>query len=639
MSAIAPGDAGAAPRASRALRWLRLGALITLAAAAGGCALLPDRTPPAAATASASSAASAPGAPAVAVDVVAPPELKALLDRHLDLRRLAGFTRDDTVDATEWSRLIDATPAQVRDLLQTEGYFAPQVRIVREPADAALPRSLRVEVDPGPRTSVSRLTLEFEGDLERAASAGDGGAEALVDTLRRAWRLPAGAPFRNADWSDAKAAVLAQLRASGYPTAAWSGTAADVDVEARLARLFLVVDSGPQFRFGQLRIEGLQRHDPETVQNLAGIAPGTPVTEALLLDYQERLQKAGLFESVAVTLDIDPARAAASDVVVRLREAPLQVWTVGVGVSANTGPRTSVEHVHRRLFGWAATAHNKAEYGRLRQAWEGELSTHPGEKQRRWLLGGAVERLEGDDDIVLSQRLRLGRAQETQRVERLAFVEVERSSRRPLPVPRTVFEESSAIAVSGNFHGIWRRIDSVILPTEGWTLALQGGVGRSHGSDSPSGPFTRAYGRLTIYEPLGSRWYGQARLEAGQVFRRNAVAVPDSQRFRAGGDESVRGYGYRSLGPLDNGVVGSGDVLLTGSVELATPISTALPSLWGAVFVDAGNAANSFGNLDPLTGVGVGVRWRSPVGPLRLDWAWAPALSQGRLHFSVGIAF
>ena len=115
------------------------------------------------------------------------------------------------------------------------------------------------------------------------------------------------------------------------------------------------------------------------------------------------------------------------------------------------------------------------------------------------------------------------------------------------------------------------------------------------------------------------------------------MVVPDSQKFRAGGDESVRGYSYRSLGPIVDGAVGSGTTLYTTSLEVARPISATMPSLWGALFIDAGNAANSF--VKPAVGYGLGVRWRSPVGPLRLDWAWARETGEGRLHFSVGIAF
>jgi translocation and assembly module TamA len=117
------------------------------------------------------------------------------------------------------------------------------------------------------------------------------------------------------------------------------------------------------------------------------------------------------------------------------------------------------------------------------------------------------------------------------------------------------------------------------------------------------------------------------------------MVVPESLKWRAGGDESVRGYSYRSLGPLVDGATGSGSVLLTASVELARPLMDSMPSLWGAVFIDAGNAADTLGALKPVYGSGFGVRWRSPVGPLRLDWAYGSATRKGRIHISVGIAF
>ena len=269
------------------------------------------------------------------------------------------------------------------------------------------------------------------------------------------------------------------------------------------------------------------------------------------------------------------------------------------------------------------------------QFWEGEISTHPGRGLYRNLLGGTNENLQSDSDTVLSQRVRLGRTQDAQRIERLYYVEAERS-RRVTSVTR---ERTEALALSINAHGVWRDLDSIVLPTQGFVFAGEAGVGRSRGTNADAGPFTRLYGRFTGYLPLGRAWYGQGRLEVGQVFLGPGVVVPDSQKFRVGGDDSVRGYSYRSLGPLVNGVVGGGLVMATVSAELARPIVDSMPSLWGAVFADAGNAANSFGNFKPLAGVGVGVRWRSPVGPLRLDYAYGVETRKARVHFSVGIAF
>ncbi|MCW5610724.1 MAG: BamA/TamA family outer membrane protein [Rubrivivax sp.] len=626
-------------RARRAGRAAALACVLAAALLAGGCASCgaPGAEAAEAADAAAPAAAPAPASAAAAgvrIEIDAPDNLRTLLERHLDLVRLGRIAREE-VDDSEWSRLIDAAPLQVRELLQTEGHFQPVVTMEREARRGdGEPELVRLIVQPGERARVARVTLEVEGPLERAAAAGDGYAAATLAQLRAAWGLPPGAPFRNGDWSDAKAATLARLRAAGFVTATWSGTAADVDVAKNEVRLFLVADSGPLFRLGSLEVEGLVAQDLQTVLNLLAAPRGSPVTETLVLDFQERLQKTGLFEGVGVTLDPDPAQAGDARVTVRLREAPLQVYTVGVGVSANIGPRASVEHVWRRVLGWPVTAVNEVEWGAKRQAWDGELSTHPDDRLYRNLLGVAIERLESSSDAVLSQRLRLGRTQDTGRIERLYFVEAERSSRRPFGGTR-----SDAFAISYNYHGVWRQLDSVVLPTEGFSFAGQAGVGRSHGTDAASGYFTRAYGRLTGYLPLGRTWYGQARVELGQVFLRSNMVVPESQKWRAGGDESVRGYGYRSLGPLVNGVVGGGTALATASVEVARPILASMPSLWGAVFVDAGNAADSFRALEPVWGAGIGVRWRSPVGPLRLDWAYGRELRKTRLHFSVGIAF
>lgn len=620
---------------------LRLLACVLLSVALGGCASWWGGSSATPSTSSRADTATNESPP-LRVQVVAPTELRLLLEKHLDLVRLPLLSRGDTVADIEWLRLIDASPAQVRELLQTEGYFAPTVRVQRgEAPPPGQPRQVRLEVDPGPQATISRLTLEVQGDLQDAVAAGDGRARSVLDDLRRSWALPPGAPFRNATWSEAKAAALARLRAAGYTTATWSGTAAEIDTTQQpptQARLFVVAESGPLFRAGEIEVEGLEVHELDTVRHLAAFEKGTPLTEALLLDYQERLQKSGLFDSVTVTHDTDPAQAAAATVQVKLHEQTLQVYTFGLGYSANTGPRATVEHVHRRLFGYPLRSSAKLELGGQKQSLDLELSTHPGENLRRNVVGVVAERLESSDDVVLSQRLRLGRAYDGRELERLFFIEAERGQRTTAADSAAGSTRTNSVALSGNAHFVLRNLDSVVLPTSGYTLALQGGVGRSHGNDAQSGWFSRAYGRFTGYVPLGSSWYGQGRVELGQVFRKSGISAPDSQLWRAGGDDSVRGYGYRDLGPVVGGLVTSGGALFTGSLEVARPFSAQLPSLWGAAFIDAGRAASSFSNFKPAIGTGVGLRWRSPVGPLRIDLAYGEEVRRWRLHFSIGIA-
>ncbi len=609
----------------------RARALLALVAVLGlsGCALLPRPSPDAAA------AAPSP----VEVRIEAPEALARLLETHLDLTRLAQLAAGETLDDTELRRLVAATPAQARALLATEGYMAAEVSAERV-ADTVPPR-VQVRVQAGPRTRVAQVRLEVRGALAEAAARGDASARELLDGWRRAWPLPSGQPFANTPWRDAKSAALAQLRAAGYAQATWIDTAADVDADHARATLALEADSGPLFRTGPIEVQGLERQQERSVRRLAGFGPGTPATEALLLDYQERLQRAGLFEGVSVTLDSDPAQAAAARITVRVRELPLQQATAGVGISANTGQRVSVEHLHRRPFGWSASVRNKLEWGALRQAWEGELSTHTLPGFYRNLLGGTAERLESDTDTVRSVRLRVGRSHDTQTIDRLWFVEGERAVTDPIPNSSSAQTAASrTTALTLNFHGTWRDVDSFVLPTDGHTLALQSGIGRVHDAiGSGSGSFSRLHLRGQWWRPLGRNWYAQARIEVGQVFGADGVQVPETQRFRAGGDDSVRGYAYRSLTPQIAGVDVGGRVLGTASIEIAHPLSPSLPSLWGAAFVDAGTTAARWRDYRPEWGAGLGLRWRSPVGPLRADVAYGEAVRQWRLHLSVGIAF
>jgi translocation and assembly module TamA len=607
-------------------------AAVFIAASLCGCAELAAlRPPPTSQLASDDNALSGPYV-SPRVEIVAEPELRILLERYLDLSRLGALSQGLPVSATEWSRLIDVAPAQARELLQTEGYFSPEVRISTEGGSGAVPTKVRLELEPGPRTVVGRVDIEFAGAIERDADAGLEPAVGVRKAVQAAWPLKVGSPFRNAQWAEAKNIALARLRALGYASANWAGTGAEVDPQTQQVRLFLVADSGPLFRLGALQIEGLATHDASLVRNLSTLPTGAPVTESLMLDYQERLLKVGLFENIAVTLDTDPDRAEAATVTVRLRELPLQVWTIGLGITANNGPRAAVEHVYRHVFGLPLTAHNKFDLGKSRQAWDGEISTRADRDLYRNLIGGAVERLVTSNDVVLSQRVRLGRTQDMQRIERLYFAEVERATRS------TDAAFSEAIAATLNYHGIWRDLDNILLPTQGYTLSFESGVGYAHSSTAASGPFSRLYGRITGYESLGRNWFGNGRIELGRVFMRQDMEVPDTQRFRAGGDDSVRGYAYRSLGPIVDGAVGSGTNLFTASVEAATPLFKSNPSLWGAVFIDAGAAADSIHDLRPAIGLGTGLRWRSPVGPLRIDLAWGEQVRAFRVHFSVGIA-
>ena len=575
-----------------------------------------------------------------------------LLDTHLDLARLVRVTSgevNEPISESELRRLENATPAQARALLATEGYMAAQVRTQRETAEGADARPrVRVIVEPGVRTQVSGVTLQVSGPLGEEAASGDSAAQSLVDQWRGAWTLPAGRRVlqrRLARRQEQRAGALAR-RGLCRGDLAEHGRRCRCRQRPRHARAHRGLrpalscrrdgdrgarTAGREERAQPRRLFSRRGHHRTALARLPGAAAALGPVRGRLGDGRRR-------PGAGRRRDRSPC-ACAKRRCSRPRSAS--------ACRANSGARVSVEHVHRNIGGLRATLRNKLEWGTKRSLYEGELASHALEGLYRNLLGGAWESVESDTDRVYSARVRLGRAYETQRHERLWFVQGEQVRVRPFDTSTAASASTRTDTTSAtlNFHGTWRDLDSIVLPTRGVSLAFESGAGRVFSADASgpvqpkSGPFARLHVRAQWWQPFGDRWYAQARIEAGQVFARDAVEVPETQRFRAGGDDSVRGYAWRSLAPQVGGVDVGGRVVATGSVEIARPVSEKLPSVWWAAFVDAGRAAESWNDFSPAWGAGVGVRWRSPVGPLRADIAYGDEEQRWRLHFSVGIAF
>ena len=609
-----------------------------LAALLGGCSSLPflgdDKD---------KAVAEAPREPEVTLyelEVQAPGPLRKLLLDYLDLSRFQKAPRTEAMTSAELERLLAVAPAQARSLLETEGYFEADVTVSQAPGAGGLAR-IAVAVLPGPRVVVGSVAIAAKEPLAPRQPSREQPSEDRLDRLRRDWSLPVGAPFRQPDWSAAKNAALGALRGDGYPTAEWQDTRARIDATAASAALKVTVDAGPLFRLGAVRVEGVHRYDEDAVRRLAGFYFGEEYSERKLLDFQDRLIKVGLFEGASVELDATGPPEGAP-VLVKVKELTQNQATFGVGYSANTGPRVSVEHFDRKVFGQPWIAHTTAVVGPALKSLGTELTSYPRENFWRNLAAANVEELHAADEKRYSVTARIGRSKDSPRFERLYYLEAVQARVQSAPLT------TASAAVTANYHWLRRDLDNALLPVEGTALSLQGAAGYGSGSlersDRPGitergrGPFIRAYTRLNWYRPIGS-WFANARVEGGEVFVHSAVAVPDTILFRAGGDNSVRGYGYRTLGPSINGAVVGGRVIATGSVELEHPFTNRLPALLGAVFVDAGNAADRWAALHPVLGYGVGVHYRSPVGPLRLDVAYGQKTRQVRLHLSVGVAF
>ena len=583
------------------------------------------------------------------VVVEAPDDLRELLLKYLDVARYRSSVGPQasepmpasdtnaavTITTGELRRLVATTPAQARQLLETEGYFAAQVRATLTPgATPGDEAEVRVSVEPGAQAQVGAVVLRFQGELDRRVEQQDAAARGLAERLQGEWPLQQGDAFSQPKWATAKAALLATMRAQGYLSAAWSGTSARVDEQTQAVSLFLIADSGPLYHFGALRVEGLDRIKPEAVANLQGFGEGAAYTDKQLFDFQDRLQKSGLFSSVAVSLEPDPAQAGAAPVVVRLKEQSMQQSTFGVGYSANTGARVSLEQVSRKVFDWDWQAKTVIELGSHQSTFKSDFTSHPLPGLRHNLFSVAVEHLEAGGSTTQSQSLKAGRSRDEERIDRTYYVEWQRAR-----VVGGDGQSTEASAVTGNLQWVRRQLDNVMAPTAGFATDIDVALGESFATDQSNGLFGRLLWRTLVYQPLPGSWFASGRLDLGRVQAKPGVGIPDTLLFRAGGDDSVRGYDYRSIGPTRDGVAVGARSLVTGSVELAHPISAKRPAWLWAVFADAGDAVDDVSNLQMRTGYGVGLRWRSPVGALRVDLAYGQHVHQTKLHLSLGMAF
>ena len=241
--------------------------------------------------------------------------------------------------------------------------------------------------------------------------------------------------------------------------------------------------------------------------------------------------------------------------------------------------------------------------------------------------------------------LRAGRTRTTESVDRSYFLQYERARNTGTNPP------PDANALSANYVWTRRDFDSRLFPTSGHGLSLDVGGGVTVGDTRY--PFGRLVGKWLGYIPLG-RPGGQAdrnvargtriaaRAELGAVLANEAANLPTTQLFLTGGDNTVRGYAYRSIGvTLPDGQTAAGRYLAVGSLELQRPIIIdGLTSAWDFVaFVDAGGVADKPQQLTAKVGVGAGAQWNSPIGPLQIDLAWGVATQKLRLNLSMGVLF
>lgn len=592
-----------------------------------------------------------------AITLQAPEDLQAFLSRHIELQR---YRHLPDLDSGELDRLLLAAPDNLRQLLGTQGYFSPEVEVARQSGGPPLGEVL-IRIEPGPATRVTSSAVYFSGDI-----ASHAGAEDQRETVRRRSQQAVGQPFSQAAWDRTKSDTLRLLTAERYPRARIANSLSDIDATGHAAHWHIELDSGAPVQIGEVRVDGAERYDPRTVERLvrlAGLRPGADYSLSRLQDAQQHIADTGYYSSVFAYVDLDAAGEAnaPAPVVVQVREAPLQKVVLGIGGSTNNGPRLSAEHQHLRmpLLGWQARS--KLQLERNDQLLSTDWSAPVEDDGWHWLTGGRLARQIDGDTTVSSLRLSLGKAQNSPRMDRRYFVQYDRA-RTVNTALASLSSDGNEAAVSVNYGWTWRRFDQLPFPQSGYGLGLTLGAGTTLGNERK--PFLSTQARWLGYWPLDRGlgvWTDTAetrepatspppsrngrlalRLQGGALLADTAARIPDTQLFLTGGDNTVRGYGLRDIGvPQADGSVAPGRYMAVASFEWQRPIwRGGVRTDWESVlFADAGIVTNQASNTSPKVGVGVGLRYNSPVGPLHLDLAYGLGPKRLRVHLNVGFSF
>ena len=549
--------------------------------------------------------------------------------------------------------LLREAEDETREALEPFGYYSPKIvvertrdgvtTVVGESAAATTPAPAGVQAPtagseaapPGERrASTSPVTVTITVDLgepvtvrrSNLAIEGEGGNDKYLRADLGDFVPQTGDVFDHALYEASKARITRRLAERGYFDADFLSREVAVTRAEHAADIDLVWSSGDRYDMGPVTITQTPKRiiRESLIEKLIYWEEGSYYHQGKLDRFRESLARLDYFAGI----DIEPRPADAVDglvpVAVTLTPAKRSIYTAGLsyGTDSGAGVRFGLERRylndrgHKLLsqIDWAqkrktATVQYRIPAFAWLDGWY-TVSAQFYDEQSDYLDTRKIEFV-GSRSGQVNDRLNAVASLHALR-ERWIFADLENGGEvTPVYNYATFFYPS--------LRGEYIDADNRVFPRDaiGITAELRGGVA-GLGSDAS---FLQAWGVGRWYQGMGERDRLIVRGEAGYTFTNGLVDMPPSLRFYAGGDRSIRGYGYREVGPLletESGkkyALGAKNVL-TGSVEYEHYFNDS----WGAAaFVDAGDAFDD--RPDFRTGVGIGARWRSPVGPVRIDIA------------------
>lgn len=523
--------------------------------------------------------------------------------------------------ANSLRRYAATAVSQASKAVRALGYYQPQIdwRVEEDEDDDGA--RLILTIQPGEPVRVTSRTVEIRGPA---------GSDAKF--TRELPDKPAeGDILNHGEYATLRDTIQTRARQRGYFDGQFLEKSLRVNPETRTAEVTLIYESGERYRLGAVSFEEGHWFEIGLLEDFVTFEPGIPYHTDEIAKLNRDLSSSGYFSGV----DIDARPANAVDrvipVSVGLTRRPPRSLGVGVGFSTDVGPRFRGNWREHWINPMGHKRGAETELSVPRQSVSGwyELPLDPPMTDLIRLTAGYQRE---DIENVESELLTFGQQWQHQLDNDWLQVLSFRWEGERYNIGNDETGTSSLFLPGLGYSK--RYADQALDPSQGYRLqfdvtgahrAVLSTVDVLHAS-------ALAKGLYTIFD--NHRFLG--RVQVGGVATNKFEDVPPSLRFFAGGDQSVRGYGYETLSPEnENGVAVGGRFLMVGSVEYQYQFA----QQWrGALFVDHGNAIND--PLDPLaTGAGVGLRWVSPVGPLRLDIAKGldPEFGGGwRVHFSMG---
>jgi translocation and assembly module TamA len=540
-----------------------------------------------------------------------------------NVEALAGIvtaSRARTVRPGHVYRLFEKTPEEIERALQPFGFYSPTIQSSLDTESE--PWKASFVIDAGPPTLLDRLDVRVVGEAESDS--------AFQDALARL-PLTEGDTLNHPAYERTKTSLALLAADRGYLDAVWDSSFIRVDLEQNRSEVVLHMTSGPRFRFGEVSIDQ-EWVDADILEPHILFEPGDPFETSYLRDLQSSLSGTTYFANV----EIVPRRDLADDelrvpIEIHASARKTQRWEVGVGYGTDTGPRIRLATEFRRLNRRGHFADGDARLSTTEQSITARYNIPVGlPNPSLWTVTGRYGRIEWVTSKTLQGFVGLSYGHLRGEVREVVSIRYQQ-------------DDYTVAADTGVSHltqpiAAWTYsdADNRLYATRGigGTLELRGAVDGVGSSAS----FFRAWTTLKAIRGLSPKYRTVFKADIGWIGTEQFRELPPSIRFFAGGDRSIRGYDYQSLGPVDeNGDVTGGNSLLVGSAELEYRF---LEKWSGAVFVDAGNAFQDFSGKITV-GTGFGARWISPVGLVRVDVGFGLQKEGNpvRLHLSIGPDF